>query len=97
MNPGAHSARSRTLALAVPAAVALFYALGHLTWYLGTPLGRVPVLDERENIDLALAIAGRTLEHVPFYRAPGYALVLALLRGAESALDAAQELLHQEA
>jgi hypothetical protein len=70
------------LALAVPAAAALFYALGHLTWYLGTPLGRVPVLDERENIDLALAIAGGALEHVPFYRAPGYALVLALLHRA---------------
>jgi len=80
MKPGAGPARSRALTLALPAAVALFYALGHLTWYLGTPLGRVPVLDERENIDLALAISGGTLEHAPFYRAPGYALVLALMR-----------------
>ena len=80
LSAGAQSGRLPVLALAVPAAVALFYALGHLTWYLGTPLGRVPVLDERENIDLALAISGGTLEHAPFYRAPGYALLLALVR-----------------
>ena len=60
--------------------MALAYALGHLDWYLGTPLGRVPVLDERENIDLAAAIAGGSLPAVPFYRAPGYALVLACMR-----------------
>jgi hypothetical protein len=64
----------------VPAVVALIYAFGHLNWYLGTPLGRVPVLDERENLDLAEAIFGGTLPMVPFYRAPGYALVLAGLR-----------------
>jgi hypothetical protein len=68
------------MAVAVPAAAALFYALGHLNWYLGTPLGRVPVLDERENIDLAAAIFGGTLPAEPFYRAPGYALVLAGVR-----------------
>jgi 4-amino-4-deoxy-L-arabinose transferase-like glycosyltransferase len=70
----------RNLAVALPAAVALAYALGHLDWYLGTPLGRVPVLDERENLDLAAAIAGGSLPAVPFYRAPGYALALACLR-----------------
>jgi hypothetical protein len=59
---------------------ALFYGFGHLNWYLGTPLGRVPVLDERENIDLAEAIFGGTLPAAPFYRAPGYALLLAGLR-----------------
>ena len=58
----------------------LIYALGHLTWYLGTPLGRVPVLDERENLALAEAIAGGTLPAEAFYRAPGYALVLAVMR-----------------
>jgi hypothetical protein len=68
------------MAIAVPAAVALLYALAHLNWYLGTPLGRVPVLDERENIDLANAISGGLLPAVPFYRAPGYALALACLR-----------------
>lgn len=72
----------RGLAVALPAAVALFYALGHLNWYLGTPLGRVPVLDERENLDLAEAIAAGALPWAPFYRAPGYALVLAGLRSA---------------
>jgi dolichyl-phosphate-mannose-protein mannosyltransferase len=70
----------RGIIVALPAFVALAYALGHLDWYLGTPLGRVPVLDERENIDLAEAIFGGTLPAAPFYRAPGYALVLAGLR-----------------
>jgi|CZKI01.1.fsa_nt_gi hypothetical protein len=70
----------RGIAVALPAAIALIYALGHLNWYLGTPLGRVPVLDERENIDLAGAVFGGTLPALPFYRAPGYALVLAGLR-----------------
>ena len=68
--------------LALPAAAAFAYALGHLTWYLTTPLGRVPVLDERENLDLAAAIFGGTLPAEPFYRAPGYALLLAGLRAA---------------
>ena len=68
------------IVVGLPAAVALFYALGHLNWYLGTPLGRVPVLDERENMDMAAAIFGGTLPAEPFYRAPGYALVLAGLR-----------------
>jgi hypothetical protein len=72
----------RGFAVALPAAVALIYALGHLGWYLGTPLGRVPVLDERENLDLAQAIFGGTLPQAPFYRSPGYALVLAGLRAA---------------
>jgi 4-amino-4-deoxy-L-arabinose transferase-like glycosyltransferase len=72
----------RGLAAALPAVVALAYALGHLGWYLGTPLGRVPVLDERENLDLAAAIAGGTLPAEPFYRAPAYALVLACMRWA---------------
>jgi 4-amino-4-deoxy-L-arabinose transferase-like glycosyltransferase len=64
----------------LPAVLALFYAFGHLNWYLGTPLGRVPVLDERENLDFAEAIFGGALPATPFYRAPGYALVLAGLR-----------------
>ena len=66
--------------MALPAAAALAYGLAHLNWYLGTPLGRVPVLDERENLDLAAAIAGGSLPMEPFYRAPGYALVLADMR-----------------
>jgi hypothetical protein len=70
----------RAIIVGVPAAAALLYAFGHLNWYLGTPLGRVPVLDERENIDLAEAIFGGTLPPAPFYRAPGYALLLAFMR-----------------
>ena len=70
----------RGLAAALPAVVALAYALGHLNWYLATPLGRVPVLDERENLDLAAAIAAGILPATPFYRAPAYALVLACMR-----------------
>lgn len=68
------------LVIALSASLALAYGLGHLNWYLDTPLGRVPVLDERENLDLAASIASHTLAAEPFYRAPGYALVLACLR-----------------
>ncbi|HEY4988614.1 MAG TPA: hypothetical protein VII09_02350, partial [Opitutaceae bacterium] len=68
------------LAVGLPAVLALLYALGHLNWYMGTPLGRVPVLDERENIDLANAIFNGALPAAPFYRAPGYALLLAGFR-----------------
>ena len=71
----------RGVEVALPAIAALAYGLGQLAWYLGTPLGRVPVLDERENLDLATAIAGGSLPWEPFYRAPGYALLLAGLRG----------------
>jgi hypothetical protein len=70
----------RVILIGLPALLALAYALGHLGWYLGTPLGRVPVLDERENMDLAEAIFGGTLPPEPFYRAPGYALLLAGFR-----------------
>ena len=66
--------------VALAAAVALAYACGHLGWYLDTPLGRVPVLDERENLSLAEAIFQHALPAEPFYRAPGYALVLAGFR-----------------
>ena len=71
---------TKAVSVGVPALAALAYALGHLGWYLTTPLGRVPVLDERENIDLATAIFQGTLPALPFYRAPGYALALAGMR-----------------
>ncbi len=57
--------------------IALLYGLGHFTWYVGTPLGLTPVLDERENILLAAQIAGHALPPEPFYRAMGYPLLLA--------------------
>jgi 4-amino-4-deoxy-L-arabinose transferase-like glycosyltransferase len=66
--------------IAISAVVALVYAFGHLVWYRQTPLGQVPVLDEQENLAFAEAIARGALPHAPFYRAPGYALILALLR-----------------
>jgi hypothetical protein len=66
--------------LAIPAVVAFAYACGHLQWYLGTPLGQVPMLDERENLAFAEAIFHGALPAEPFYRAPGYALGLAGLR-----------------
>ena len=72
----------RGLAIAVPTAVALAYALGHLGWYLGTPLGRVPVLDEAGNLSLANEIARGRLHAELFYRAQGYSLFLAGLRAA---------------
>ena len=60
--------------------MALTYACGHLAWYGATPLGQVPVLDEQENLTFAGTIAQGTLPHEPFYRAPGYALLLAAIR-----------------
>lgn len=65
----------------MPILVGLAYASGHLGWYLETPLGRTPVLDERENLMLAESIVRGTLPAEPFYRASGYALVLAAFRG----------------
>jgi hypothetical protein len=76
--PVSASPRRHLWPLAVVAAVACVYAFGHLAWYLGTPLGRVPVLDEAENLRLAEAIARHALPPEPFYRAPGYALLLSL-------------------
>ncbi|RFC41425.1 MAG: hypothetical protein DUW69_002704, partial [Verrucomicrobia bacterium] len=79
--PSAPASSLRALwPVAVPVLVALAYASGHLGWYLTTPLGRVPVLDERENLALAESIFRGTLPAEPFYRASGYALVLASLR-----------------
>ncbi|HET9485020.1 MAG TPA: hypothetical protein VFO79_13755, partial [Xanthomonadales bacterium] len=48
-----------------------------LTQYGSTPLGRIPQLDARENLELAEAIAHGELPREPFYRAPLYALTLA--------------------
>lgn len=62
------------------AAIGGIYAFGHLSWFLGTPLGRVPVLDAREGIAFANAIVSGQIPAEPFYRAPGYALLLAAVR-----------------
>lgn len=56
----------------------LLYTAGYLAWYSGTPLGLVPMADEREILALAVAIASGELPPEAFYRAPGYPALLAL-------------------
>ncbi len=60
------------------ALVIVAYGGGYLIWYLGTPLGRAPQLDGRENLALAAQIADGTLPQEPFYRAMLYPAVLAV-------------------
>jgi hypothetical protein len=79
MDAGAAATTTRPGLWAV-ALLALLYGGAHLAWYWGTPLGRSPVLDERENLQLAAQIAQGTLPAEPFYRAMGYPLFLAGLR-----------------
>lgn len=61
-----------------PVLIALAYGAACLFSYWQTPLGRFPVLDERENLDLAVQISTGSLPAEPFYRAMGYPLLLAL-------------------
>ncbi len=68
---------NRTARLAV-IALALLYGAAHLAWYGTTPLGGFPVLDGREILEMAKAIAGGTLPTEPFYRAPLYPALIAL-------------------
>lgn len=68
---------TRTARLAV-AGLALIYAGAHLAWYGTTPMGGFPVLDGREILGLAQAIASGDLPHEPFYRAPLYSGLLAI-------------------
>jgi hypothetical protein len=69
------------------ALLALLYGGAHLAWYVGTPLGRSPVLDERENLQLAAQLTAGALPPEPFYRAMGYPLFLAGLRTAGLVTD----------
>ena len=57
----------------------LVYTVGYLAWYSRTPLGLVPVADERELLALAVAMARAELPPEAFYRAPGYSALLALV------------------
>lgn len=75
------SGASFSLALLAVAGLALLYTAGHLLWYSTTPLGAVPVLDAREVSETALAMRSGTLPDEPFYRAPLYPALLALLGG----------------
>jgi len=84
----AAAAQPFRLRLGFVALLALFYGGAHLAWYWDTPLGRSPVLDERENFQLAAQIADGSLPREPFYRAMGYPLFLAGLRAAGLLTDA---------
>jgi hypothetical protein len=66
----------------------LLYRCGQLAWFSTTALGWQPVLDEREMLALAAAIAQRMLPAEAFYRAPLHSALLALplLAGLEPAL-----------
>jgi hypothetical protein len=54
------------------------YLAGFFLWYSGTPLGLRPVLDGKENLELAAQMAEGTLAVEPFYRAPLYPFLLSL-------------------
>ncbi|EDY81747.1 hypothetical protein VDG1235_1365 [Verrucomicrobiia bacterium DG1235] len=58
-------------------ALIALYSLGHLLWYMKTPLGLSPVLDGRENLILAQKIANGSLEPEPFFRAMLYPAIIA--------------------
>ncbi|MGE9293965.1 MAG: ArnT family glycosyltransferase [Puniceicoccales bacterium] len=54
------------------------YTVGFLVWYSSTALGMSPVLDGRENLQLAAQMASGSLASEPFYRAPLYPFLLSL-------------------
>lgn len=55
------------------------YGSGFLLWYSATALGLAPVLDGREQLELATRIAHGTLPLEPYYRAALYPSLLAWL------------------
>ncbi len=69
----------------ISSGVAALYALLYLMEFSATPLGRVPVLDGRENIDIARALVAGELPEEPFFRAMGWPLMLSV--GAALGLD----------
>jgi hypothetical protein len=52
------------------------YVFAYAQWFLNTPLGRFPLLDSAENLQLAGQIADGTLPRVPFFRAMLYPALL---------------------
>src|SRR5205807_7081504 len=54
------------------------YAGVYLLSFLASPLGRIPLLDGAENVELATQIAAGSLPHEPFYRAMLYPALLSL-------------------
>lgn len=80
MTTAGRTARERSWVLLVGGAVTV-YAVGFLLWYSATPLGLYPVLDGREMLALAGAMADGSLPREPLFRAPLYpALLAGLLR-----------------
>lgn len=75
----APTARRSSFTLLVVLGATLAYTIAALGEYAATPLGRVALLDSRENLELARQIAEASLPAEPFYRAPLYAGLLALL------------------
>lgn len=67
--------------LALVLAAGLVYALAYCLWYSATPMGAHPVLDGKENLQLAWDISEGRLAAEPFYRAPLYPLILSLAYG----------------
>jgi len=61
-------------------AITLVYTAGFMLWYSATPLGIVPLLDGKENLQIAESIYHNTLPAEPFYRAPFYPACLSLFR-----------------
>lgn len=66
------------LRLLVFAMVAV-YTSGFLLWYSATALGLAPMLDGREQLELALHLAQGNLPHEPFYRAALFPSLVAWL------------------
>ncbi|MGJ3243118.1 MAG: hypothetical protein ACFE0O_09215 [Opitutales bacterium] len=77
MNQSTPLPGSRTIGLSL-VLVTMLATGAHLMWYGQTAMGQQPVLDGRETVTLAEQIANGTLPDEPFYRAPGYAALLAL-------------------
>lgn len=57
------------------------YAVAYCFWYGATSMGAHPVLDGKENLQLAWAVADASLPGEPFYRAPLYPLIISLGMG----------------
>ncbi len=68
----------RIVQIALLAAITL-YAIGFTLWYSSTALGIAPVLDGKENLELAQEWASSSFAAEPFYRAPLYPALLSLL------------------
>jgi hypothetical protein len=78
--PGVETLPSRRhvqFCLALAAGLSV-YVLGYLLWFLGSPLGRYPLLDSAENLTLARQIAEGTLPPIPFFRAMLYPATLSI-------------------